>query len=155
MKQRGLNHVMKYHRDRIQYHHSAATSTINNNVDLKFFYGAAGRGTGSRIKGFLRRSHIDVIATIEQQSKVFITDEYRTTKLCCLCHHVVNHPRKQSGKLNLGTVICVNPECIGKKFGCIARSRDANASMNMIMSGLQQELYGSMPSPFHRSFSSS
>ncbi|KAI8099133.1 uncharacterized protein BX664DRAFT_320484 [Halteromyces radiatus] len=30
--------------------------------------------------------------------------------------------------------------CESRMFGCIARSRDANASMNMIISGLQQRV---------------
>jgi hypothetical protein len=151
MKQRGNNVIKKQHQKLILEHHGKNGG--GSDVQLKYYYGDAGRGTQSRMKGFLRRGHSSIIETLAQESDVFITDEYRTTKLCCLCNQPVSHPKKQDGKKNLGTVICVNPGCIGKRYGCIARSRDANASMNRILSGIFQQLLGSAPSAFSRSLS--
>ncbi|ORZ25750.1 hypothetical protein BCR42DRAFT_386353 [Absidia repens] len=51
-------------------------------------------------------------------------------------------------KSNLRTVICMNPLCIGRKQGCIFRSGDGNAAMNMIISGLHQQCYGFPPPTF-------
>lgn len=114
--------------------------------NMEYFYGDAGRGKNSRLKRFLRRGHLSLLQTFQQRSSIYITNEFRISKLCCLCHQPTVHPPKQTGKPNLGIVICINPDCIGRKFGCIARSRDANAAR--IVSGLHQQYFGSAPAAF-------
>ncbi|KAI8081668.1 uncharacterized protein BX664DRAFT_198309 [Halteromyces radiatus] len=121
---------------------------------LHYFYGKAGRGRNSRIGGFLRRGHGPLLQALGQHSSIFHTDEFRTTKLCCRCHEPIYHPKKANGKLNLGTVICQNPDCKGRQAGMIAESRDTNASMNMIITGLWQQVTGKLPPSFRRSISS-
>lgn len=149
MLQRGLHVTKTQHQSKMRNDNGDGDSKLK----FVYYYGHAGRGTNSRIKGFLRRGHTGLIKSLGENSDVYITNEYLTTKLCCLCHQPTTHPPKQNGKTNLGTVICTNPKCNGKRYGCIARSRDANAAMNRIVTGVHQQYLGSPPAAFSPSSS--
>ncbi|KAI8339571.1 hypothetical protein BC941DRAFT_349884 [Chlamydoabsidia padenii] len=101
------------------------------------FYGDAGQGHGSRIKGYQRRSTAKLQQFLEEKATVHETNECLTSKLCCLCDSRVVHPlRRDSTKLNSGIVVCINSDCIGRKNGFASRGRDQNAAINILKKGI-------------------
>ncbi|KAI8080020.1 uncharacterized protein BX664DRAFT_207078 [Halteromyces radiatus] len=120
------------------------------------FYGDAGRGYGSRIGGHTRGSHDVFIGKLSEKATVVSIDEYRSSKLCAFCHMPIIHPVKtnkdKSKKItNLGTVVCINPDCISRKNGYAARGRDENASINIAMIGYEQLAFCQTIQQFERS----
>ncbi|KAI8093237.1 uncharacterized protein BX664DRAFT_103246 [Halteromyces radiatus] len=87
------------------------------------------------------KSQNKLINNISQNSIVCHTDEFRSTKLCSLCHQPIHHPKKNiKGKVspNYGAVTCDNPDCFCRKYGFVDRSRDLNTATNRIMIDIEQ-----------------
>ncbi|SAM03797.1 hypothetical protein [Absidia glauca] len=121
---------------------AAARSLFHPSSKHVVFFGDAGRGYGSTIKGHIRRSPDKLLAHLKERTTVIATNEYLSSKLCCFCNTRVLHPNKPSGKQNLGVVNCINPDCYSRTSGCSSRSRDKNAAINMITIGLHKEITG-------------
>ncbi|KAI8330326.1 hypothetical protein BC941DRAFT_440858, partial [Chlamydoabsidia padenii] len=70
------------------------------------YYGDAGRGFGSRIHGQERRStdRLQMALYSKSNTKLIDTNEYLSSKLCCLCDSRVQHPKRRNGRANLGVV---------------------------------------------------
>ncbi|KAI8329737.1 hypothetical protein BC941DRAFT_476107 [Chlamydoabsidia padenii] len=121
---------------------SVAKALIRNPVDLKLkarqvkpvvFYGDAGQGHGSRIKGYQRRSTTKLQQSLKEKATVHETNKYLTSKLGCLCNSRVAHLRRRdSTKLNSGIMVCINSDCIGFSL----RGRDQNAAINILKKGI-------------------
>ncbi|KAI8342841.1 hypothetical protein BC941DRAFT_499197 [Chlamydoabsidia padenii] len=107
-----------------------APTTIHNGDD--------GRGFGSKIHGQERRStdRLQMALYSKSNTKLINTNEYLSSKLCCLCDSRVQHPKRRNGRANLGVVHCINPDCFGRKHGYSLRGRDANAAINIIKIGI-------------------
>ncbi|KAI8333457.1 hypothetical protein BC941DRAFT_473650 [Chlamydoabsidia padenii] len=109
-------HVMKKKKEQNygmeEFNGMAAKALIRNPMDLKLkprqvepvvFYGDAGQGYGSRIKGYQRQSTTKLQLFFEEKATIHETNEYLTLKLRCLCDSQVVHPRRRdSTKLNSG-----------------------------------------------------
>ncbi|KAI8334229.1 hypothetical protein BC941DRAFT_101355 [Chlamydoabsidia padenii] len=82
------------------------------------YYGDAGRGFGSRIRGQEGRSTYWLQMTLysKSKSKLIDTKEYLSSKLCCLFDTRVEYPKRRNGRSNFGVVKCINPDCYGKKL---------------------------------------
>ncbi|KAI8329648.1 hypothetical protein BC941DRAFT_442473 [Chlamydoabsidia padenii] len=68
------------------------------------YYGDAGRGFGSRIHGQERRStdRLQMALYSKLNTKLINTNEYLSSKLCCLCDSRDQHPKRRNGRANLG-----------------------------------------------------
>ncbi|KAI8339995.1 hypothetical protein BC941DRAFT_468274 [Chlamydoabsidia padenii] len=127
---------------------SAANAFIQNPVDSKFtphqakpvvFYGDAGQGHGSRIKGYQRQSITKLQQSLKEKATVHKTNEYLTSKLCCVCDSRVVNPRQwDSTKLNSGIVVCINSDCIGRKNGFASRGWEQNTAINILKKGVYE-----------------
>ena len=113
------------------------------------FYGGSGRGHGSWIKGYEKRSTCILRKPLSSRSTVISTTEHRSSKLCCIYEEPIVHPKKNNEKVNLGAVLCVNPDCIGRWHSYAIRSRDTNAAVNIMKTGL----YKMITNDDHPSFS--
>ncbi|KAI8333984.1 hypothetical protein BC941DRAFT_473212 [Chlamydoabsidia padenii] len=126
---------------------SAAKALVRNPEDLKLkprqvkpvvIYGDSGQGHGSRIEEYQLQNTTKLQHSVKEKAKVYETNEYLTSKLCCLCDSRVVHPRRRnSTKLNSEIVVCINSNCIGRKNGFASRGRDQHAAINI----LKKEIY--------------
>ncbi|KAI8328439.1 hypothetical protein BC941DRAFT_519276 [Chlamydoabsidia padenii] len=100
------------------------------------FYGDAGRGFGTRIKGHIKRSTERLQLHSKSKCDLISTSEYLSSKLCCLCDSPVQYPKRRNGHINLGVVQYINPDCFGRKHGFSLRGHDKNAAVNILKIGL-------------------
>ncbi|KAI8059114.1 hypothetical protein BC940DRAFT_314393 [Gongronella butleri] len=107
------------------------------------YFGDAGRGFNSRIKGSTRSSHAQFIAKLKP--RVVPTNEFRTSVTCCRCLGPVVHPPRPNGRANLGVVVCLNPACVGRRHRQAAMSRDLNSATLMAIVGLYLNVCGKHP----------
>jgi hypothetical protein len=111
-----------------------------------FLHGAAGTGNGSRLKGNNRMGGNTIPHKHMRHGPICKTNEHNSSKLCPFCFkllRLVRARRKDSkGRTRVvrvnGAVECVNPDCISFRAGYCTRGRDANASLNIAISGYSQ-----------------
>ncbi|KAI8330646.1 hypothetical protein BC941DRAFT_475509 [Chlamydoabsidia padenii] len=96
------------------------------------FYGDAGRGFGTRIKGHIKKSTKRLQLHLKSKCDVISTSECLSLKLCCLCNNPVQHPKQRTGRV----VQHINPGCFGRKHGFSLHGRDKNAAVNILKIGL-------------------
>jgi hypothetical protein len=129
--------------------YTTAARVLGSKNGAQVYYGDAGQGHGSRIGGYIRRSTKLLQDSMPLNSNITHTSEYLTSKLCSICHKRVVHPKKGlSGKVNQGTVTCINPVCLGRQTGYASRGRDKNAAINIMVNGI----YRSVTGVYHPSF---
>jgi hypothetical protein len=109
-------------------------------VETLVFYGNAGQGHGSRIKGHDRRNTNKMQECLKRTSTMVSTNEYLSSKLCCLCDSRMVHSERKKGGTNLGVVVCIKRQCPGWKNGFAARGRDQNAAINIAKIGLYEKV---------------
>ncbi|ORE11293.1 hypothetical protein BCV72DRAFT_301127 [Rhizopus microsporus var. microsporus] len=86
---------------------------------------------------------------LQPLSTVISTTEYQSSKLCCICDEPIVHSKKSNGKVNFGAVLCANPDYIGRQHLYAIRSRDTNAGVDILKTGL----YKMIKNDDHPSFS--
>ncbi|KAI8328568.1 hypothetical protein BC941DRAFT_519206 [Chlamydoabsidia padenii] len=107
--------------------------------DTFIFYGDAGRGFGSRIKGSDKRSTQSLQHNLKHLCTLIGTNEY-LSKWCCFCDSRLQHPQKANNKTNLGIVYCINKDCFSRQQDYSTRGRDNNAAINILKTGLYKEI---------------
>jgi hypothetical protein len=124
---------------------AAATKTT-----CQVFYGNAGRGFGSIIKGHTYRSTDKIQASLQARCRPLQTDEYLPSRLCCFCDQRVVHPGRKNERTNTGAVTCINSNCFSRKNGFASRGRDLNAAVNILKIGLYLQATGNSYPAFSR-----
>ena len=115
--------------------YSTSARKIIRNADTEgnvVFYSDSGRENGSWIKGYEKRSTYILQKSLSSRPTVLSTTEYLSSKLCCICNEPFVHPKKNNGKVNLGAVLHVNPDCIGRQNSYAIKSRDTNAAVDIL-----------------------
>ena len=115
--------------------YSSSARKIIRNADSEgnvVFYGDFGRRHGLWIKGYEKRSTYILQKSLSSRPTVLSTTEYLSSKLCCICNEPFVHPKKNNGKVNLGAVLHVNPDCIGRQNSYAIKSRDTNAAVDIL-----------------------
>lgn len=110
-----------------------------------FLHGAAGMGVGSRLKGNCKMGGNHIPHRHMHHGPVCKTNENNSSKKCPFCFKLLRLARARRIKKGImklvrvnGAVECTNPKCISYRCGYTIRGRDANAAMNIAISGYSQ-----------------
>lgn len=130
------------HKKRLVLQHVDHCPRTRPRVIPLFFHGAAGSGTGSRLKGHTRMGGNKIQERNMLHGPVCVTNEHNSSGTCCFCFHPTRLARaKRQTKKGLrmvrvhGAVECCNPTCVAFRLGYTIRPRDTNAAVNIALAG--------------------
>lgn len=104
-----------------------ATKLVGKQHDVLVFVGSFRLNPNSPIKGYQRTPFRLLLSKLRLFADVMLIDEFRTTKLCSICHEPTFISRNKHRYL-----VCLNQQC------GMCWNRDVNAGNNMVYKGVSE-----------------
>ncbi|KAI9486323.1 MAG: hypothetical protein EXX96DRAFT_473097 [Benjaminiella poitrasii] len=119
------------------------------------FVGDGGYGTGSTIKGHIRYGGPWKPRMHSNLTTVCLTNEHKPSQTCIFFFKKVLHPvavvmknNRTKIRINRGSFLCVNPDCVSVRSSIATHSRDAISAHAVAPSGIGTLLFGLTFPPF-------